>query len=393
MHNKSSPIAGILHSTALCLSLMLSSVSVAQASPQAPSSGSNTPSSSRPATPGSPVVSAADYEREDALVSRRYSRDPDAVKKLELRSLGGDEEATYDLFVMNYRGYMMDVNLARAKKLLNACSSEKCNNRKGEISKDKAFQDAPEEKINPWRSAFSDVDKDKNGLSDDAESEAKLGNKFAQLQIGKKLYESASPADKRKGAKLIYLAAQQRDNEARYLMGKIYEDGVVYGKNNSLALSWYREIALDESGYAGNSSELSANVKGRIDALTKSDYFPVVNDEKTIMEKSIVFSSFNKERADCNALMKPINLETALGFKSSAKIITDQLVSQYLLDGNGYTEDQGWDCSINDISNQFFRRRLATISPYPEYTDIIWSVNKKTKVVRLYQSDFDGLER
>lgn len=331
------------------------------------------------------------YAREDLIIYNTYSGDPGAVEKLELRSLGGDEAATYDLFVLNYRGYIVSKNIPRSKKLLNACKSDVCNQRKGTLSNDEAYSKAIEEVPEPWRSTFSNRDIDRNGLSDDAEKEAKEGNRFAQLKIGKELYAQDSHAKKRQGFQLIEMASQQGLDEAIISLAEIYEAGGVIQPNKQAAIRWYREIILKTPSENQSSNKSYIKAKERIDALTKlpTTKKPSVKHIEKLpsVYTEAKYTSIGDTKIGCSLWMPYVNTETATGYKTSAANITDK-ASRKIIEEIVYIDDLGWSCMESDNNDILFRRRLATISPFPQYTDIIWSVNKKSKSVLLVSSDY-----
>jgi hypothetical protein len=328
------------------------------------------------------------YANEDLAIYNTYSGDPQSPQKLELRSMGGDESATYDLFVLNYRGYMVNINMPRAKKLLNACNSPKCKERKMAMSNNSAFNNAEEEKPDPWRDSFSKKDADKNGLSDDAEQEANSGNRHAQLFIGKILYGSPQIEKKRVGLNWIYLAAQQKHNEARFLIGEAYEKGDVFKVDRKAALHWYREILLDETASISKSTDIKERAKERIDALTKTSSVAVETKKYTHVSLSNTGNNRNMDSL-CDGAMKALKIQTATGHdykdlkSASAETITNVFVSNVKAENYGYVNDLGWSCNSSNNSEILLTRTFETISPYPKHAAISWSVNRKTNMVSL----------
>lgn len=328
------------------------------------------------------------YANEDLSIYNTYSGDPQSPQKLELRSMGGDESATYDLFVLNYRGYMVNINIPRAKKLLNACNSPKCKERKMAMSNNSEFNNAEEERPDPWRDSFSKKDTDKNGLSDDAEQEAKSGNRHAQLFIGKTLYESPQAEKKRIGLNWIYLAAQQKHNEARFLIGEAYEKGDVFKADSKAALHWYREILLDETASISKSAEIKERAKERIDALTKTSSVTVEAKKHTKASSSII-SRRHKASQACDAAMMALKIQTATGHdyndlkSASAETITSIFASNIKSENHGYVNDLGWNCNDSNKPDVVLTRMFESISPYPKHAEISWHINSKTNMVRL----------
>lgn len=328
------------------------------------------------------------YANEDLSIYNTYSGDPQSPQKLELRSMGGDESATYDLFVLNYRGYMVNINIPRAKKLLNACNSPKCKERKMAMSNNSEFNNAEEERPDPWRDSFSKKDTDKNGLSDDAEQEAKSGNRHAQLFIGKTLYESPQAEKKRIGLNWIYLAAQQKHNEARFLIGEAYEKGDVFKADSKAALHWYREILLDETASISKSAEIKERAKERIDALTKTSSVTVEAKKHTKVSSPII-SRRHKASQACDAAMMALKIQTATGHdyndlkSASAETITNIFASNIRSENHGYVNDLGWNCNDSSKQDVVLTRIFESISPYPKHAEISWHINSKTNMVRL----------
>ncbi|WP_146163520.1 sel1 repeat family protein [Aeromonas veronii] len=328
------------------------------------------------------------YANEDLSIYNTYSGDPQSPQKLELRSMGGDESATYDLFVLNYRGYMVNINIPRAKKLLNACNSPKCKERKMAMSNNSEFNNAEEERPDPWRDSFSKKDADKNGLSDDAEQEAKSGNRHAQLFIGKALYESPQAEKKRIGLNWIYLAAQQKHNEARFLIGEAYEKGDVFKADSKAALHWYREILLDETASISKSAEIKERAKERIDALTKTSSVTVEAKKYTKVSLPTI-SRHHKVSQACDAAMMALKIQTATGHNyndlksASAETITNIFASNIRSENHGYVNDLGWSCNDSSKPDVVLTRMFESISPYPKHAEISWHINSKTNMVRL----------
>jgi len=339
---------------------------------------------------GSSVEAAQDpgvdrYAKEDQVIYEKNKIKVKPEQQLELRSLNGDKDATYELFVLNFRGYIVPINIPRAKRLLEACDSVKCNDRKIEVNAKGVFNNIVTEKIEPWRTEFSTFDKNKDGLSDDLENEAIQGNKYAEYQLGKIYYEGTDKInkDENKAYKWIFRSALKGVDDARYLMGQFYENGVVVKRDNKKALPWYRAIAENEQ--KDNPLEVVINAKQRIDALTKeadervekyNKKYKTLNVNK--IDKNDITSVKLKERLLLKLRANIVNGYSETAIQQAEKEINEKTAN----DENRY-KDNGWSFNNTSISYEYVAiRSLRTINPYPETIELKWKINTRNEEVR-----------
>lgn len=194
------------------------------------------------------------YFKEDSKIQKKYEGKIDAIKTLERRMELGDMNARYELFVIYKNGYGVSKDVERAKHVLNYCTSQECNDRKADEGLRSGFEksydttrdglpgvDAEVVIVDPWKSDFSTVDLDRNGIPDEVEKEARIGNRHAQYQLGKIYLEGKGhEIDYKNARKWLGLAALKLVPEAVILMGEMYEYGIGTKVDNKKSVRWYR---------------------------------------------------------------------------------------------------------------------------------------------------------
>ncbi|WP_299374791.1 tetratricopeptide repeat protein [uncultured Kiloniella sp.] len=82
------------------------------------------------------------------------------------------------------------------------------------------------------------------------EKSAKAGFHHAQLKLAKHYYKDDDNKDLKAAFKWAYLAAEQENGEAQYLLAKLYEDGDGIPKDTSQAVRWFRHAVDNKNDLA-----------------------------------------------------------------------------------------------------------------------------------------------
>lgn len=321
------------------------------------------------------------YTVEDNEIKRKYADNNDAIKVLESRMEFGDMNARYDLFVIYYNGYGVNKNTDRAKHVLNYCTSQKCNDRKQDVGLKTGFEKSFDTvKItgqrtdgngqgvdgvaitDPWKKDFSMDDKNNDGIPDEIESEATLGNRYAQYKLGLiHFYGDGKAVNYPEARKWLGLAALKLIPEAVMLMGEIYEKGIGVEKDNAQALSWYRLAKYyDEDSVR----DIIIRIIRKMDKEG-----PGKKNSKPVPTKELSYKI--KDDVIARALSYTLTGETlSIGESTELKVNKHKEFYQNRIN------DLGWKVSRTDVNDVYIlSRKLSIIGPFDKNIEYRWQVN------------------